>query len=433
MSVTDIDPAEAPRAKPRSLWHNRDFLKFWVGETISLLGTQVTILALPLTAIHSLNATDSEVGVLRFVQLAPYLALALLLGIWIDRVRRWRVMLWSNLARMALIALIPLLYLTDLLTVPALLVIACLIGVASVLFDLSWMSYVPTLVKSPKHYVEASSKMGISSSTADVAGPGIAGVVVAWLTAPIALLAQTGTYLLSVVSLMLIRTREPKPEVTTERRASRELKEGLAWVFGKPLLRWLAIIGFCCNFSMITTWTMFLLYGTRTVGLDSTTLGLIFGTASIGGLIGAVVSRRVVGRFPVGPTYFVAQTGLLLGPLLIVLASGPQPVMIGMFIASFFTTYFGLGIANVIIVALRQTLTPQSMMGRMTACFRTLLFGGGALGGLCAGLLADAIGARNALVVAAVGSAAVVVGLILSPVSRLRKMPDAVTETPPTA
>ncbi|MCP2330556.1 MFS transporter [Actinoalloteichus caeruleus] len=433
MSVTDIDPAEAPRAKPRSLWHNRDFLKFWVGETISLLGTQVTILALPLTAIHSLNATDSEVGVLRFVQLAPYLALALLLGIWIDRVRRWRVMLWSNLARMALIALIPLLYLTDLLTVPALLVIACLIGVASVLFDLSWMSYVPTLVKSPKHYVEASSKMGISSSTADVAGPGIAGVVVAWLTAPIALLAQTGTYLLSVVSLMLIRTREPKPEVTTERRASRELKEGLAWVFGKPLLRWLAIIGFCCNFSMITTWTMFLLYGTRTVGLDSTTLGLIFGTASIGGLIGAVVSRRVVGRFPVGPTYFVAQTGLLLGPLLIVLASGPQPVVIGMFIASFFTTYFGLGIANVIIVALRQTLTPQSMMGRMTACFRTLLFGGGALGGLCAGLLADAIGARNALVVAAVGSAAVVVGLVLSPVSRLRKMPEAVTETPPTA
>ncbi|WP_422647551.1 MFS transporter [Actinoalloteichus caeruleus] len=433
MSVTDIDPAEAPRAKPRSLWHNRDFLKFWVGETISLLGTQVTILALPLTAIHSLNATDSEVGVLRFVQLAPYLALALLLGIWIDRVRRWRVMLWSNLARMALIALIPLLHLTDLLTVPALLVIACLIGVASVLFDLSWMSYVPTLVKSPKHYVEASSKMGISSSTADVAGPGIAGVVVAWLTAPIALLAQTGTYLLSVVSLMLIRTREPKPEVTTERRASRELKEGLAWVFGKPLLRWLAIIGFCCNFSMITTWTMFLLYGTRTVGLDSTTLGLIFGTASIGGLIGAVVSRRVVGRFPVGPTYFVAQTGLLLGPLLIVLASGPQPVMIGMFIASFFTTYFGLGIANVIIVALRQTLTPQSMMGRMTACFRTLLFGGGALGGLCAGLLADAIGARNALVVAAVGSAAVVVGLVLSPVSRLRKMPEAVTETPPAA
>jgi MFS family permease len=105
--------------------------------------------------------------------------------------------------------------------------------------------------------------------------------------------------------------------------------------------------------------------------------------------------------------------------------------MIGMFIASFFTTYLGLGIAGVIIVSVRQTLTPQSMMGRMTASFRTLLFGGGALGGLFAGLLADAIGARSALVVAAIASAFVVVGLIISPVSRLREMPEPVAEPTP--
>jgi MFS family permease len=432
VSITDPEQQTAePRKKEKSLWHNGDFLKFWVGETVSLLGTQVTILALPLTAIYSLDATDTQVGVLRFVQLAPYLGLALLLGIWVDRVRRRQVMLWTNIARMALIGLIPLLHVLDLLSMPALLVIACFIGVASVLFDLSWMSYVPTLVKKPEHYVEASAKMGISSSTADVAGPGIAGLVVAWLTAPVALAVQTGTYLVSVISLLLIRTEEPKPPRPEQRHAFRELKEGVVWVFGKPLLRWLAIIGFCCNFSMITTWTMFLLYGTRTLGLDSTTLGLIFGTASVGGLIGAIVSRRVVGRFPIGPTYFIAQSGLLLGPLLIVLAGGPQPVMIGMFIASFFTTYLGLGIAGVIIVSVRQTLTPQSMMGRMTASFRTLLFGGGALGGLVAGLLADGIGARNALVVAAIGSAFVVVGLIISPVSRLREMPEPVAEPTP--
>ncbi|GAA2677526.1 MULTISPECIES: MFS transporter [Actinosynnema] len=429
MSTTDSE--QTAGATGKSLWHNGDFMKFWVGETVSLLGTQVTILALPLTAIHSLDATDSQVGVLRFVQLAPYLGLALILGIWVDRVRRRQVMLWTNAARMALIGLIPLLYALDQLTIPALLVIACLIGVASVLFDLSWMSYVPTLVKKPEHYVEASAKMGISSSTADVAGPGLAGLIVAWLSAPVALAVQTGTYLVSVISLLLIRTEEPKPVKQEDRHAFRELKEGVVWVFGKPLLRWLAIIGFCCNFSMITTWTMFLLYGTRALGLSSETLGLIFGTASIGGLIGAVVSRRVVGRFPIGPTYFIAQSGLLLGPLLIVLADGPRPLMIGMFIASFFTTYLGLGIAGVIIVAVRQTLTPQSMMGRMTASFRTLLFGGGALGGLVAGLLADAIGARNALVVAAAGSAVVVVGLIISPVSRLRDMPEPVEE--PTA
>jgi MFS family permease len=112
-----------------------------------------------------------------------------------------------------------------------------------------------------------------------------------------------------------------------------------------------------------------------------------------------------------------------------VLAIGPKPVMVAFFVVSFFTTYLGLGVANVIIISLRQTTTPLLMMGRMTACFRMLLFGGGALGGLTAGLLADAIGAKNALITAAVASAAVVIALVISPVSRLRALPPAVTES----
>ena len=204
-----------------------------------------------------------------------------------------------------------------------------------------------------------------------------------------------------------------------------ELHDGLSWVFRDPILRWLALVGFCCNFSMITVWTMFLLYGTRDLHLSSTALGGILAAASVGGLIGAVISRKVIARFPLGRVYFVAQSALLLGPTLIVLAAGPRPVMLGMFILSFSTSYMGLGVAGVIIVSLRQTVTPQSMMGRMTACFRTLLFGGGALGGLSAGLLAGRLGARNALTVAAVGSAAVVIALVVSPVSWLRHHPTA--------
>ncbi|MGF1428600.1 hypothetical protein [Kitasatospora sp. LaBMicrA B282] len=121
----------------------------------------------------------------------------------------------------------------------------------------------------------------------------------------------------------------------------------------------------------------------------------------------------------------VAQSALLLGPSLLPAATGPRPVMIGLFVLSFFTTYLGLGVAGVVIVSLRQAVTPQSMMGRMTAAFRTLLFGGGALGGLCAGLLTGQLGARGALTVVAAGSAAVIVGLALSPVSRLRELPSA--------
>lgn len=204
-----------------------------------------------------------------------------------------------------------------------------------------------------------------------------------------------------------------------------ELREGLRWVIDSRILRWLAGIGFCCNFSMITVRTMFLLYGTRDLHLSSIILGGVFATASVGGLFGAVISRKVIRRFPMGRVYLVAQSALLLGPTLIVVAAGPRPLVVGLCALSFFTTYLGLGIAGVIIVSLRQAVTPQSMMGRMTAVFRTLLFGGGALGGLTAGLLTGAIGARAALAVAATASVAVMIVLVASPVSRLRAFPAA--------
>ncbi|MFD8543355.1 MFS transporter [Streptomyces sp. NPDC059649] len=413
---------EGPPAE--SLWRNGDFLRFWFGETLSLLGTQVTNLALPLTALHAFHATDEQLGVLRFLQLVPYLGLALVLGVWVDRARRRRIMLGANLVRMLLLALVPVLYWTDVLSLVSLLAIACTVGVASVLFDVSWMSYVPTLVRDPRHYVEAGAKMGMSSSAADVAGPGLAGVLVGALTAPVALIVDAFSYLVSLISLLLIRTPEPRPEPPAVRRhLPAELRDGLHWVLKNPVLRSLALIGFCCNFSMITVWTMFLLYGTRDLHLDSTTLGGIFATASLGGLIGAAISRKVIRRFRLGRVYLVAQSALLIGPTLIVLAAGPRPVMLGMFVLSFFTTYLGLGVAGVLIVSLRQASTPPSMMGRMTAAFRTLLFGGGALGGLSAGLLSGRLGPRAALTVAAIASAAVLIALALSPVTRLRALP----------
>lgn len=413
-----------PTGSP-SLWRDPDFRRFWFGESVSLLGAQVSNLALPLTAIDAFAATDEQVGLLRFLQLVPYLGLALLIGVWIDRVRKKPVMLAANLVRMSLLALVPLLFWWDALSLGTLLVIACVVGVASVLFDVSWMSYVPTLVRSPDRYVEASAKMGVSSSAAEVAGPGFAGLLVSALTAPVALLVDAVSYAASVVSLLLIRTPEPRPEPAARRHAAVELRDGLRWVLGDRTLRALALIGFCCNFSMITVWTMFLLYGTQDLHLAPTTLGGIFTTASVGGLIGAIISGRVIRRFRLGLVYLVAQSALLLGPMLIVTAGGPRPVVIGLCTLSFFVTSLGLGVAGVIIVSLRQAVTPPSMMGRMTAVFRTLLFGGGALGGLSAGLLTGQLGAKGALTAAALASACVVAGLAVSPVTRLRTLPAA--------
>lgn len=406
---------------------NADFAKFWAGETVSLFGTQVTYLALPLTAVYTFKASAAEVGVLRFAQLAPYIGLALLFGVWVDRHRRRPVMLWTNAARMALIGLVPVLHLAGWLTMPSLLGIACAVGIASVLFDVSWMPYVPSIVE-PGHQVAANAKMAISTSASTVAGPGLAGALVAALTAPVTLVVDAFSYLFAIAALLLVRGREPVPPAPPQRHLLHELRTGLSWVFGRPLLAWLAFGGFWANFSMVTVWTIFLLYGTYQLRFSASALGLIFTISSTGGVIGALIAERVVKRFPLGLAYFFSLSGLLLGPVVIVAAGGPRLVVAGLIIASFFITNLGLGVANVVVVTLRQVTTPPSLMSRMTACFRMLLYGGGAVGGLAAGLLATWLGDKNALILTAAISALAAALLALSPVTRLRDLPPPCRE-----
>ena len=408
-----------------SLWHNADFLKFWFGEGLSLFGTQVTNLALPLAAVLVYDATPQQVGLLRFLQLVPYLGLALIFGVWVDRVRRKPIMLVANFARMVLIALIPLLAHYHHLSIGGLLGLACLIGVFSVLFDVSWMSFVPTLVGGRKHYIEANQKMGATNSAADVAGPGLAGVLIGVLTATTALFIDAFSYLISLATLLWIRTSEPAPEVSSDRRhLGRELADGLRFVFGHRILRPLALVAPFCNFSLVIVWTMFLLYGVRDKGMSPAEIGLVFSASSVGGLVGATVSKAVIKRLPLGLIYAVTMGAIFVGPLLLPVAGGPRPIMIALFIASFFISYAGLGIAGVVMISLRQAYTPHSLMGRMSAAFRTMLFGGGSLGGLIGGLVAAGLGLRNGLTLIAILSSLMVIPLALSPVSRLRALPE---------
>jgi MFS family permease len=423
-----LGPVRGART-PESLWHNSDFLKFWSGEALSLVGAQVTNLALPLTALLVFDATAEQVGLLRFLQLVPYLFLSLLFGVWVDRSRRKPIMLLANAVRMVLITLVAVLAHRDALSITGLLAIACLVGVFSVLFDVSWMSFVPTLVKQPGQYVEANQKLGVTQSTTDVAGPGAAGVLIGWVGPASALVVDAASYLASLLSLLWIRTPEPAPPPAADRRhVGREVLDGVRFVFGHEVLRPLARFAPFTNFSLTCVSTLFLLYAVRDQGLDAVTVGAVFSVSSVGALVGALASSRLLARYPVGPLYGVALAALYAGPLLLPLAAGPRPVVVGLFMLSLVLSYGGSGLSNVIQLSLRQTCTPPHLMGRMTAAFRTLLFGGGALGGLCAGLIGGAVGPRAGLAVVTAGSAAMVVPIVLSQVVRLRAMPTRVTD-----
>lgn len=432
---TDQQLAQAPPAvPPKTLWQNQDFLKFWSGEALSLFGTQVTNLALPLTALMVFNASAQQVGMLRFLQLVPYLFLSLVFGVWVDRSRRKRIMLLANTVRMLLITLVVVLAHYHYLSITSLLAVACAVGVFSVLFDVSWMSFIPTLVRDPKHYVEANQKMGVTLSTSDVAGPGVAGALIGWLGPPTALVLDAGSYLASLTSLLWIRTPEPDPPPAAGRRhLGRELVDGVRWVFGHPVLRPLAMLAPFTNFSLTCVSTLFLLYAVRDKGLSPATVGLIFSVAAVGALIGALLSKAIIRRYRdrIGAVYGVALAGIYATPVLLPLAGGPRPVLIGMFMLSLLLSYLGSGLSNVIQLSLRQTCTPSSLMGRMTAAFRTLLFGGAALGGLCAGLVGGAMGLRAGLILVAVCSAAMLVPIAMSAVVRLREMPAPVTDPAP--
>jgi Na+/melibiose symporter-like transporter len=369
---------------------------------------------------------------LRFVQLVPYLGLALLFGVWLDRVRKRPVMIWANVVRMVLIAAIPVLYWADMLTMTYVLVISLLVGIASVAFDLSWMSLIPVLVKDSKHYVEASSKMGMSSSSADVVGQPLGGALVSLLTAPVALIADAFSYLVSVVSLCLITVEEPAPKPATERRhVLHELVDGLKFVFRHPILRPLALVAPFCNACLVMVQTLFIIYAAKELQLSAAMIGAVIGIGAVGGLIGSALAPRVIKRFTVGRCYAVSMAGIFLAPSIIPAAGGPRWLQLGLFGLSFLISLASLGVAGVVMFSLRQTCTPQSLMGRMSAAFRTLLFGGGALGGLFGGILAGGMGAKQALVYAAIGSAVVVIGLIISPVSRLKELPPAAQEPQP--
>jgi MFS family permease len=419
-------PQTGRLASRSALWGNRDFTKFWFGETLSLFGAQITTLALPLTAVTEFGAGPKELGLLGFATWCPYVVFALLFGVWVDRTRRRPMMIWANVVRMVLIGLVPLLAALDRLEIVSLVLITAGVGVASVLFDVSWMSYVPTLVRGPDNLVEANGKLGATAAAATSAGPGLGGLLVTALTAPVAMVVDAVSYLVSVVTLVLIRVQEPPPKAgTTRRRLIPELLEGLRWVAGNRYLREIALFGCLCNFLTIASSTLYLLYALQVKGLRPDLIGLVLSLGAVGGVAGAALSGRVLAKLGVGRTYVVSMSMTFLGLVLVPVADGPRPLVVVLFVLAYFVAYLGISVANVVIVSLRQTVTPHSLLGRMNAAMRTLLYAGAALGAAVAGLLGDTLGLRGGLWLIAAGAGAMIVTVLLSSVGRLREMPPA--------
>jgi MFS family permease len=405
------------------LWRNHDFLKLWSGETVSLVGSQVTDLALPLAAILTLRASAGQVGILRAAEFTPYLLVTLFAGAWLDRRRRRPVLIATDLARALLLALIPAAAVVGFLRIELLYVIAFAGGICTVVFSLAYQSYVPALVERAQ-LVEANSKLQVSASTAAVGGAGLAGILVSVLTAPFALIVDAVSFLASALGLLLIRKREAEPAPRQSVGVWREIGQGVGLVFGNPSLRGLACWAATVNLFYVAIETIILLYATRELAIRPALLAFIIASASVGALVGSLLASWAQRRFAFGFALCASYLLACLPSLLIPLARGSLATVSVLFGASFVLTGMGMAMSQVYVISLRQAMTPTHLFGRMNATYRFVVSGAVPLGALLAGYLGETLGLRGTLTVAALGLISALVWVLFSPLPRLRTLPE---------
>jgi MFS family permease len=403
-----------------SLWRQADFVKLWTAQTISLFGTQVTQLALPLTAVIVLHASALEVGLLGVAQYAPWVVLGLPAGVWVDRLPRRAVLVTADLVRAAVLLAVPVAFALDVLGLWMLYPIAFVAGTMTVFFDVADQSYLPSLVGRDQ-LMDGNAKLQVSQSAAQLVGPGLGGLLVQLLRAPAAILVDAISYVGSAVCLLLIRARE-RPAAGRPRPGLADVAEGLRFVLGHPLLRPIAITTAISNFAVGgMLQSIFLLYANRTLGMAPAAIGVVYVATNAGGLAGAFFSRRLSQRFGLGPTMIAASALARVGALLLPLATPGLALVVlpaGLLLAGLGTIVY-----NVSNVTVRQSVTPDDLLGRMNATVRFLTWGAIPAGALVWGLVGGAVDLRAAVLVAVLINACATAVLVLSPIRGLREAP----------
>lgn len=409
-----------------SLWRHGDFLKLWGGQTIAMLGSRVTELALPLTAILLLDAGPTSLGLLNVAEYLPFTLVTLFVGVLADRYRRRPLLIGANLGRALILAVVPVLAVTDQLSMSALYIVAFLVGILTAQFDVAYQAYVPVLVHRDQ-LVEANSKLQSTRSIAETGGKGFAGVLVQVFTAPGAILVDCVTYLVSAVSLMAIRSPEPRAEENPRERRGmwREIGEGLRVTLGHRILRTVLLQAAWFNLLHDVVLVLFPLYGLKDLELGPALLGFIIAAASAGAFGGALIAGWLARRIGIGPAMVVGMATSAVGLLSLPLATGPRVTQLTMLGAGYLISGVGITIFNIHSVALRQAIIPNRLLGRVSATYRFVAWAVIPVGGLLAVALAQSLQARGALLVAGIGLLIGAVVFGFTGAGRIREAPTA--------
>ena len=417
-----------------SLWRHRDFLKLWAGQTISELGSVVTRTAVPLVALLVLHGGPPEFALLVVAESLAVLLVSLVAGAWVDRLRRRPLLIWADAIRAVLLLSIPAAYVLDALRMEQLYLVVFAVACLGAVFSAAYPAYVPSLV-GVGHVVEANAKLATSSSIAEIGGPGLAGALVQLFRAPFAILVDAISFVVSAISLALIRSPEPdRPPRTTGSHVRAEIAEGLRAVRDHRVLWPLALRSIVAHVAGSFYGVLYTIYLIDDLKLDPFLLGIVISAGGVGSLVGSLFASRVIGRLGLGPALIWTAVGASALGVLTPLAQGPLVLIVAMVLVP---QLIGDGLQTIEGVAERsliQGLVPDRIMGRVNATLETVSHGiAYPTGALLAAALAGVIGARGGIAIGWAGMAVSIAILVLSPLPRVRRTADYVDQAPPAA
>lgn len=420
-AASSTTAAHAPKG---SLWHDRNFLTLWSGQALSQFGVQITELALPVLAVLVLNASEWEIGVLGAAQFVAFLVVGLPAGAWIDRMRKRHVMIWADAVRAVALAALPILAMLGALQIWHMYVVAAIIGVATVFFDVSNQSFIPSLVR-PNQIAEANGKLQSTEQLAGLAGPAVGGWLVGAVTAPIAMLTTVATYVASFIALLFTRDHETLRAPEEHAPLLREIGEGLRWVFGNPLLRRIVGTTGMANFFNTLAMTLLPIFVLRELGLTPAMLGIVFSLSAVGGLLGAIATPRIVARIGEAKAIPISSIGFCLVPFFLPAISLVPALAFPFLVVEFFFMSFTVLLYNITQVTFRQRITPPRLLGRMNASVRFVVWGVMPISALLSGVLGTTIGVVPTLWIAAIGQLLSCLFVVTGPFWTMRELPDA--------
>ncbi|HLX37296.1 MAG TPA: MFS transporter [Candidatus Binataceae bacterium] len=397
MDNINLESGASPlEVKPANLFRHADFMKLWVGETISDFGSKVGGVAISFLAVIALHATPAQMAALAVWRTAPALMFSLFAGVWVDRIRRRPLMIAADLANLALLASIPVAAMFGMLRIGQVYVVMFLTSFADILFSVGYRAYLPTLV-GREAIAQANSILSASEAVAEMGAFGLAGWLVQWLTAPIAIATDAVSFVFSAVCLRLIVKPEDTPVHRNDSRVAREIIDGARAIIDDSRLLAVTSSAAVAAIASGIFGTVYALYFINELGFQPGPLGMIYATGGAASLVGAAVTTRMVDKLGVGRAMALGLAAMGVGYALLTLAHGAGAVSIALLVGqqligdSFGTIYF------VTQTSLIQRVAPSQMLGRVVASVRFLGLGAGLIGSLLGALTASVIGLRYAV------------------------------------